>query len=334
MARRSAPDGGSRGDGESASPRPFAGLKSVVQASPRDDAAKRGAPPPERPAPDEAALFRREVRGTTPLRDTRRRELERPKPAPTPRPRDPADESPVTPGRPGGSRSVDGDLLAEAMRGVRPLADTHRVDLAGPKREREIRESPEPPTGPPPPGADEAQWLAWGLAGVTPLKSGRRADVDGPRPAPEPIQRERDEHAALRESIETPLSLEDRLDTGDETTFLRPGLPRRVLGDLRRGRWVIQRELDLHGMTRDEARAALAAFLAACLADAHRCVRLIHGKGLGSPGRVGILKQLSRGWLAQREEILAFCEARPHDGGSGALLILLRASGARDHRRR
>jgi len=78
-------------------------------------------------------------------------------------------------------------------------------------------------------------------------------------------------------------------------------------------------------MDRDEARLSLAQFLAARLARGERCVRVIHGKGLGSPGRIGVLKQLSRNWLAQREEILAFCQAKPHDGGEGALLVLLRA---------
>ncbi|NTV11163.1 MAG: DNA mismatch repair protein MutS, partial [Zoogloea sp.] len=85
-------------------------------------------------------------------------------------------------------------------------------------------------------------------------------------------------------------------------------------------------ELDLHGMTRDEARAALARFVATSLQQGLRCIRLIHGKGLGSPGRLPILKHLSRGWLAQRDDILAFCQARPHDGGDGALLILLRTA--------
>jgi DNA-nicking Smr family endonuclease len=121
-----------------------------------------------------------------------------------------------------------------------------------------------------------------------------------------------------------PLTFEDRIDIGDEGVHLRDGLPRRVLTDLRRGRWVVQAELDLHGLTRDAARSALALFLHEALESGHRCIRLIHGKGLGSPGREPVLKHLSRGWLMQREEILAFCQARPHDGGEGALLVLLR----------
>jgi DNA-nicking Smr family endonuclease len=162
---------------------------------------------------------------------------------------------------------------------------------------------------------------------VAPIKDKNLAHVARPLPAPLPRKREADEREVLREALETPLTFEDRLDTGDEAAYLRIGLPRRVLTDLRRGRWVVQGELDLHGLTRDEARASLARFIAASLQQGRRCLRIIHGKGHGSPGRMPVLKHLSRGWLAQREDILAFCQARPHDGGDGALLVLLQAGG-------
>ena len=87
-----------------------------------------------------------------------------------------------------------------------------------------------------------------------------------------------------------------------------------------------QAELDLHGLNRDEARQQLATFLAECLHHGRRCVRVIHGKGHGSPQKLSILRQLVRGWLAQRQETLAYCQALPHDGGEGALIVLLRAS--------
>jgi len=163
---------------------------------------------------------------------------------------------------------------------------------------------------------------------VAPLKDKNLASLDRPLPAPLPIKREQDERNVLREALESPISFEDRLDMGDEAAYLRVGLPRRVLTDLRRGRWVVQGELDLHGLTRDEARASLSRFIAAALQQGRRCLRIIHGKGHGSPGRVPVLKHLSRGWLAQREDILAFCQARPHDGGEGALLVLLQAASA------
>jgi DNA-nicking Smr family endonuclease len=173
--------------------------------------------------------------------------------------------------------------------------------------------------------ADPATLFRQMMHGTEPVDDRNRVELAVPPPLPMPIKRDADERAALDESLATPISLEDRLDTGDEAAFLRPGVPRRVLSDLRRGRWILQGQLDLHGHTRHEARAALVRYLSASLQQGFRCIRVIHGKGLGSPGRFSILKELSRGWLAQREEILAFCQAGPHDGGSGALLVLLRA---------
>jgi DNA-nicking Smr family endonuclease len=130
----------------------------------------------------------------------------------------------------------------------------------------------------------------------------------------------------LQESLHGTIGLEDRLEGGDEAQFLRPGVARQTLRDLRRGRWVIEAELDLHGGTRDAARIWLVDFLAECRRRDRRIVRIIHGRGLGSPGKTGVLKTLVRGWLAQRDEVLAYCQAKPHDGGEGALLVLLKAA--------
>ena len=114
--------------------------------------------------------------------------------------------------------------------------------------------------------------------------------------------------------------------TGDKVKKQESKYDANVLRDLRRGRWVIQAELDLHGLNRDDARQQLADFLVECLHDGRRCIRVIHGKGHGSPQKLSVLRQLVRGWLAQRQEILAYCQARPHDGGEGALIVLLRAA--------
>lgn len=142
-------------------------------------------------------------------------------------------------------------------------------------------------------------------------------------PPPIPRQRVRDERAALDDSLSNNDFLALALEGGDEPTYLKPGMSPKVLKDLRRGRWVIQADLDLHGMNRDEARHQVALFLTECLAHRRRCVRIVHGKGLGSPGRIPVLKQLLLGWLAQRKEVLAFCQARTADGGAGALIVLL-----------
>ncbi len=95
---------------------------------------------------------------------------------------------------------------------------------------------------------------------------------------------------------------------------------------LRRGTWRICAQLDLHGLRRDEARETLVGFLDDCRRHNHRCVRIIHGKGLGSVNREPVLKGKVRKWLVQRSDVLAFCQARPNDGGSGALLVLLAGS--------
>ena len=92
---------------------------------------------------------------------------------------------------------------------------------------------------------------------------------------------------------------------------------------LRLGHWVVQGELDLHGLTREDAREALVQFLAEAGKRGCRCVRVVHGKGLGSPGRQPVLKGKVHGWLVQRQEVLAFTQARGPDGGAGALIVLL-----------
>jgi DNA-nicking Smr family endonuclease len=148
-----------------------------------------------------------------------------------------------------------------------------------------------------------------------------------PTPAPGPavaVQSLLDDHAALRESRDALLDPDSALETGEEAAFLRDGLSRQVLRKLRRGHWVVQAELDLHGMTRPEAREAVAAFVREAVRRARRCVRIVHGKGLGSKNREPVLKGKVRVWLAQREEVLAFCQAPAPQGGSGAVLVLLR----------
>ena len=293
--------------------------------------------PPTALSEDDISLFKSALDDATPLRPANRVVLEPPKPAPLPRTR-------VSEGEPGPKRTstaprADEDVFRFEMRDVQPIRDTGRLDLRAPAHRRTRGDDPAaeiPPFSartmlehlPSGVAADDPKALLdWALQGTRPLKADNRAVVSTPPAAPHPVQRQADDRSVLAETLGTPLSLEDRLDTGDETAFLRPGIPRRVLTDLRRGRWVVQGQLDLHGLVRDEARAALSAFLGESLHHGRRCVRLIHGKGLGSPGRFPVLKHLSRGWLAQREEILAFCQAPPHDGGGGALLILLRASG-------
>lgn len=160
------------------------------------------------------------------------------------------------------------------------------------------------------------------VADAVPLASDR-VHHEPPPPLPIPRQRSHDERAALGESLSDNDPLALALEGGDEAAYLKPGMAPKVLRDLRRGRWVVQAHLDLHGMQRDEARHHVAAFLAECRQHGQRCVRIVHGKGHGSPGRVPVLKRLVLGWLAQRQEVLAYCQARTIEGGAGAVIVLL-----------
>jgi len=134
---------------------------------------------------------------------------------------------------------------------------------------------------------------------------------------------QRDEQAVLTESISDDFDVSTLLDADDQMSFRRPGIGTDVTRKLRRGDWSIQRQLDLHGLRRDDAREALGQFIRAAQQQGVRCVRVIHGKGLGSPGKSPVLKGRVQGWLAQKREVLAFVQAKPADGGAGALLVLL-----------
>ena len=157
-----------------------------------------------------------------------------------------------------------------------------------------------------------------------PLRHAVRAAVERPRPHPLPRQREKDEAAVLHEAISDEFDVETLLDTDDALSFRRHDIGPEVVRKLRRGAWAIQAQIDLHGLRRDQAREQLAAFLRE--ADRHglRCVRVVHGKGNGSPGKEPVLKSKVKSWLVQKREVIAFTQARASDGGHGALVVLLR----------
>jgi len=159
------------------------------------------------------------------------------------------------------------------------------------------------------------------------------ADLKPTPPAPLPLQHELDAAAALQESLSDEVDVTTLLDTDDHLSFRRPGVGMDVAQKLRKGKWSIQRQIDLHGLRSDEARDALGSFIREALSlfvkDAAkvgwRCVRVVHGKGLGSPGKTPVLKGKVQSWLIQKQEVLAFVQARPAEGGAGALVVLLLA---------
>jgi len=160
-----------------------------------------------------------------------------------------------------------------------------------------------------------------------PLRRAGHAAPERPRPAPQARQRERDDAAVLVEAISDGFDAESLLDTDDALSFRRRGVGIDVVRKLRRGVWVLQGEIDLHGLRRDEARERLSAFLHEATRSGKRCVRVVHGKGHGSPGREPVLKGKVKSWLVQRSEVLAFTYARAADGGHGALIVLLKPGG-------
>ncbi len=207
---------------------------------------------------------------------------------------------------------------------LKPLANRlkkNALQRAMEARERELRERAERLKL-----EEEANLFKAEVKDVVPIRAANRAKVTGPRPLPLPKQKLADEQAALKASLSDEIDIERLLDTDESLSFRQPGLGIEVVRKLRRGEWSIQAQLDLHGLRSDEARLALVGFLSESLSNNMRCLRVIHGKGLGSINKEPVLKGKVLKWLIQRDEVMAFCQARPNDGGSGALLILLRGS--------
>lgn len=217
-------------------------------------------------------------------------------------------------------------LAAAPSRVVTPSALAAKPASCAPAQlsaRRRARRAPLPAPAASLSAADVALFRA-AVAAVTPLSHDRAALAPAP-PLPVPRQRLRDEQQALRETLSDELDLDHLLETDATLSWRQSGIGTDVLRRLRRGHWTLQGELDLHGLRRDDARTTLADFLREATRRGWRCVRVIHGKGLGSPGREPVLKEKVRRWLMQRDDVLAFVQARPADGGAGALVVLLRA---------
>ncbi len=170
------------------------------------------------------------------------------------------------------------------------------------------------------------------LGPVEPLKVAQRSLHRPAQPLPIPVQSLRDDEAVIREALSDEWDATSLLHTDESLSFRRPGIGPDVVRKLRQGAWSVQSELDLHDLRTDEARQTLGTYVRECHKQGLRCVRIIHGKGLGSPGKVSVLRPKVQSWLIQKNQVLAFVQATPAQGGAGALVVLLQAGDARHAR--
>jgi len=170
------------------------------------------------------------------------------------------------------------------------------------------------------PAPINAELFQQALDGVIPLTPSNRISLA------QPLRRVSPRSTAIPSNIIKDI-LSDN-DTGGDvpTEFVRSGMSRMALRNLRRGRWPMQDTLDLHGFHSDGARKLLLEFLSDAIQHNLRFVCVIHGKGWQAGGKEGVLKSRVRHWLSQYSEVLAFCEAPKSAGGSGAVWVLLKAS--------
>lgn len=157
---------------------------------------------------------------------------------------------------------------------------------------------------------------------VRSVNNDRIETVHRPR-APVLRNREQDDQSVMQ-SLLAELSEADLLETGEHLSYTQPGVQRSVLRKLKSGRYSIQSEIDLHGLTVNEARVELSDFLRSAQERRHLCIRVIHGKGRKNADRSPRLKPAVNQWLQRNKHVLAFCSARMNDGGTGAVYVLLK----------
>ncbi|MFM8757460.1 MAG: Smr/MutS family protein [Limnohabitans sp.] len=201
--------------------------------------------------------------------------------------------------------------VRQALLAQRERERAAQADLEAEKKQREA----------------EQQLFARAVGAVSPLPDRKQGRLARAPAQPVPRQFQQDEAAALRDSLSDEFDVSTLLDTDEALSFRRPGVGPDITRKLRKGDWTIQREIDLHGLRSDEARVALAEFIREAHRQGLRCVRVVHGKGLGSPGKTPVLKNKVHSWLVQKQQVMAFVQAKPAEGGAGALVVLLTPGG-------
>ncbi len=161
------------------------------------------------------------------------------------------------------------------------------------------------------------------IKGVKPLKNDR-IDLYAHNRNTRPF-REKNDYSEPEQSSSLSDDWETANVTGEEFIFFaRSGVQLKLQKQLRQGKLAIEDHHDLHGLTSDDARDVLQAFIQFAQQRQMRCVLLVHGKGYRANSEQPVLKNKVNSWLRQHPDVLAFSSAQPRDGGTGAVYILIR----------
>jgi DNA-nicking Smr family endonuclease len=162
------------------------------------------------------------------------------------------------------------------------------------------------------------------MSGTKPLKTEARVATPSRKPKPKARFTRADEKSVLDESLQADIDDVEQ-SSGEALRYQRASVGRTTMRMLTRGSYAIQAEIDLHGMTLAEAKPRLEKFVYRCAGNDKLCIRIVHGKGLGSGNRGPVLKKGVDRWLRKWDVVLAFVSARQVDGGTGAVYVLLKA---------
>lgn len=194
---------------------------------------------------------------------------------------------------------------------------------------------PRPAPAPPPPRRrvaaedEDAALFLESVGAVAPVRSAR-TQVDPAAPPPTQSLRSPDEEAESLARLAELVSGEGDFEVGDSVEQLEGsvrGFDPNVMRRLRAGEFPCRERLDLHGLTRDDAKLAVERFIARARIEGHRCVLVVTGRGLHSEAAIPVLREGLQQWLTRgrvSKQVLGFCTARPKDGGAGAVYVLLR----------
>ncbi|HQT43715.1 MAG TPA: Smr/MutS family protein [Halothiobacillus sp.] len=172
--------------------------------------------------------------------------------------------------------------------------------------------------------ADEIALFRETIGAVDPIANAGKIEPVPPKTSPKwPSQREERLGDFIDDNLSDGFALYEPIEHGETLSYLRPDNPPSLLRKLRRGQFSVDSSLDLHGMTINEARALISAFFREQRREVRCCVRIVHGKGNRSIGQIPVLKRMVNHWLPQRDDVIAFCSTPVHDGGTGAVYVLL-----------